>query len=366
MSRPLVAFMLLAIVSLANANSYAAPQIGEVVFHADFDAAGDLNSWTGADQPGIRLEQRDSGAKCLSVERPKAAGPGSRGVRVRLPLEKFRGTRVRVEALVRAEDVARPPNAYNGVEVMLHAVAPGGQRWSQRNGVFGTFDFKPIGFVAEVPADATGASLILGLEKTTGRVWFDEVTITVVGVRRSVPAEKPVGPVYKGHDAVRLRGAMIGHHVTEADLRVLGGQWKANHVRWQLIWGGFPHGPADRASVEEYRRWLDGTLDRLDGLLPVCKELGIHVLIDMHTPPGGRDAAKRCRMFHEKRLQDAFVESWEMIARRYRGNAAVWGYDLVNEPVEGTVGIGLMDWHALADATARRIRQIDPDQAKQS
>ena len=42
---------------------------------------------------------------------------------------------------------------------------------------------------------------------------------------------------------------MIGPRVTEADLRVLGGEWKANHVRWQLIWGGFAHSPADSASV---------------------------------------------------------------------------------------------------------------------
>ena len=54
---------------------------------------------------------------------------------------------------------------------------------------------------------------------------------------------------------------------------------------------------------------------------------------------------------------------WEMIARRYRCKKAVWGYDLVNEPVEGVVPEGLMGWHALATATARKIRQIDPDHA---
>jgi len=362
-SFPAVGLVLAGLLAITGIVRADAPHPGDVVFQADFEAADGLGGWEGARQPGIRLEQRTPTSKCLYVERAAAAGPGSHGVRVRLPLERLRGTRVRVEAMVKAENVAEPPNPWNGVEVMLHAVAPDGQHWAQQNGVFGTFDFKPVRFITGVPPDATEARLILGLEQTTGRVWFDDVKITVIGARRSVPAEKPTGPVYKGHDLPRLRGAMISPRVTEADLRVLGGQWKANHVRWQLNWGGFPHGPADRASVEEYRRWLDSSLDHLDGLLPVCEELGIMVLIDLHTPPGGRNEAKECRMFKEQRFQDAFVEVWEMIARRYRSNKTVWGYDLVNEPVEGVVPEGLMGWHALATKTALKIRQIDPDHA---
>ena len=41
----------------------------------------------------------------------------------------------------------------------------------------------------------------------------------------------------------------------------------------------------------------------------------------------------------------------------------VWGYDLVNEPCEGTVGEGCLDWQALATATAKRVRAIDPEHA---
>jgi len=353
----------LAAISLTVATASAGPRVGDVVFRTDFEGLDALSAWEGAGQPGIRLQQRTPASKCLHVERPRTAGPGSHGVRVRLPLTKLRGTRVRVEALVKAEDVAEPPHPWNGVEVMLHTVAPSGHHWAQQSGVFGTFDFKPVRFVTGVPPDATEAWLILGLEQTTGRVWFDDVKISIIGARRSVPAEKPTGPVYKGHDVPRLRGAMISPRMTEADLRVLGGEWKANHVRWQLNWGGFPHGPADKASVEEYRRWLDSALDHLDRLLPVCEELGILVLIDLHTPPGGRNPAKECRMFQEPRFQEAFVEVWEMIARRYRGKKAVWGYDLVNEPVEGVVPEGLMGWHGLATATARKVRRIDPDHA---
>lgn len=347
----------------AAARTDAAPKVGDVVFSATFDDADALATWEGSGNPAIRLEPRDGGTFCVRVDRPMSAGAGSTGVRMRLPVENLRGARVRVEALVKAENVARPPQPWNGVECMLHTVAPAGQRWSQQNDVFGTFDWKPVGFTTEVPADATEAWLVLGLEATTGRAWFDNVKITVLGLRRSVPAEKPQGPIYKGHNRPRLRGAMIGTRVDEEDLRVLAGQWGANHIRWQLLWGGFPHSPADTASVEEYRRWLDTELARLDRLLPVCQELGVLVLIDLHTPPGGRNEAKECRMFHDPQFQQAFLDVWRTIARRYQGNDVIWGYDLVNEPVEGIVPEGWLDWRTLAEKTARMIRELGDNHA---
>jgi len=338
---------------------------GEIVFRTDFDEPDGLGQigWSPVQQPGVSLVAGHAGTRSLCVDRPEKEGAGYRSVRAKLPLDKLRGTRVRVEALIKAEGVAKPPNPWNGVKCMLHSVAPDGPRWQQQNSVFGAFDWKRVEFVAEVPADATEAWLILGLEQTTGKAWFDDLTMTVVGRRRTRPAEKPAGPVYKGHDRPRLRGAMIGPHVTEADLRVFGGQWKANHVRWQLIWGGFPHSPADKGDLPAYDAWLESALAHLDRLLPVCREVGIHVVVDLHTPPGGRDASSECRIFKEKRFQDAFLAVWEKIARRYRGNPTVWGYDLVNEPVEGVVPEGLMDWRTLATATAKKVRAVDSEHA---
>jgi len=245
---------------------------------------------------------------------------------------------------------------------MLHTVAPSGHQWPQQGRTWGTFDWVRTRFKAGVPRDATEAWLVLGLENTTGKVWFDDVRVTVAALPRS-PKPVAAGPAYKGHNLPRLRGAMINTNLTEADLRVFGGEWKANHVRWQLTWGGFPRSPADKGDLPAYDAWLEGTLRHVDRLLPVCEELGILVLIDLHTPPGGRNDANECRIFHEKRFQDKFLEVWEKIAKRYRGQKAVWGYDLVNEPVEGSVGEGLLDWQDLAERTAKLVRGLDPDHA---
>jgi hypothetical protein len=343
--------------------SFSSATAAEPIYETDFDSPAAVESWIGIGSPGVQLLPGLEGSKSLSVQIPSSEGPKSRNARFRLSLEKLRGTRVRVEATVRAEGVSQPPNPWNGVKVMLHTAGPEGQKWQQQNSVYGTFDWKLVRFLASVPADAASATLILGLEQVTGSVWIDDVRVTVVRRRRSAEEPARVGPIYKGHDLPRLRGVMIGRHVGADDLRELGGEWKANHVRWQLIWGGFPHGPADNGDLEAYGKWLESELERLDALLPVCEEAGIHVLIDLHTPPGGRNRAKDCNLFHEARFQESFVRLWEKIAARYRGNKTVWGYDLVNEPVEGMVGEGLMDWHALATETARRVRKIDPDHA---
>jgi endoglucanase len=188
------------------------------------------------------------------------------------------------------------------------------------------------------------------------------ILLTLPAAVRCEPA--PAREPYKGHDLPRLRGAMIGTRLTEADLRVLGGQWKANLIRWQLTWGGFPRSPADTAELSAYEVWLNSALDRLDAMLPLCDELGIKVVIDLHTPPGGRNPADNtCRLFAVKEFQEAFARLWEQMARRYRDNRVIWGYDLVNEPVEGSLAEGLMDWQTLAAKTARRVRAIDTDHA---
>jgi endoglucanase len=348
--------ILAAIFFILSLNALADPVMEEPF--ATPDAA---QHWEGLKAPHCRMESARGGF-ALRIEAPSGVTSHA-STRRALPLEMLRGTRVRIEALVKAEGVTTPPMPYNGIKVMLNTHSPSGQTWEQQNSVHGSFDWKRVGFTARVPEDATAAWLVLGLEAVNGIAWFDEVKVTVVGRSRTRPAQPASGVAFKGHNESRLRGAMISPNVTAEDLQVLGGQWGANHVRWQLLWGGFPHSPADKGDLAAYDAWLEGALKHLDELLPVCERLGIKVVIDLHTPPGGRNEAKECRLFHEKRFQDSFIAWWEKIARRYRGRKTVWGYDLVNEPVEGIVGEGLMDWRALADATARRVRALDSDHA---
>jgi aryl-phospho-beta-D-glucosidase BglC (GH1 family) len=253
--------------------------------------------------------------------------------------------------------------------MMLVLDGPGGKKWLQHDGIQGTFDWKEIAFIAAIPEDITEAMLMLGMENTTGTVWFDDIKMTVIGKKPTRPADKPTAPAYKGHELPRLRGVMIQpDSFKQDDLDLLAGKWKANHVRWQLLWNGFPNGPADTATVEEFDAWIDKQCEQLDKMLPELERYGVRVTLDLHTPPGGRlpqDQGSAMRMFQEKKFQDAFVAVWQKLARKYKDTKMIWCYDILNEAVEGEMSgeAGILPWRELALKTSKEIRKIDPVKA---
>jgi len=201
-----------------------------------------------------------------------------------------------------------------------------------------------------VPTNASSARLVLGLEQVSGKVWFDDVRFLVAKPTVRREAKPVVGPPFTGRDVPRLRGAMIGPDIDAAGLRVLGRDWGANLIRWQLIRHGRPGQPA---SVDDYDAWLEGELDKLDAALPLCRADGLYVVVDLHSPPGGKPTSggyigSDDRLFTDPACQEKFVRVWERIATRYRGARSIWGFDLVNEPVEDFVEEGCDDWQSLA------------------
>jgi hypothetical protein len=248
---------------------------------------------------------------------------------------------------------------------MLALETPDRKLWPQAEVGTGTFDWQRVAFTVRLPTNASQATLVLGLEQVTGKVWFDDVRITVARppVRREAAA--PAGPPFRGHTLPRLRGAMISPNIDAAGLRVLGRDWKANLIRWQLIRHGRPGQPS---SLEDYDVWLEGELKKLDAALPHCREHGLHVVVDLHSPPGGKATVSGYigsddRLFTDPACQDKLVRVWERIATRYQDAPPIWGYDLVNEPVEDLVEEGCDDWQGLAERVARAIRAIDPVRA---
>lgn len=83
----------------------------------------------------------------------------------------------------------------------------------------------------------------------------------------------------------------------------------------------------------------------LDNLVGWCKAHGVYVILDMHGAPGGQtgqniddSANDQPELFQQTKFQDRLVELWKNIARRYKDEPAVAGYDLLNEPLPGRTG----------------------------
>ncbi|MBN2450307.1 MAG: cellulase family glycosylhydrolase [Lentisphaeria bacterium] len=334
-----------------------APELakGTVIFQTNFEGADALKDWPGATGhgPGYRS------ARSLFIERPAGSPPGSACARMRLPVEKMRGYLLHFSGMVKAENVTEKPKSWNGIKFMVPIVTESSKAWPQGSIGVGSFDWRRVVFPVRVPEDAVEVSIYLGLESVTGKVWFDDIKVTVRKPPFVATPRRAGGPVYKGHDLPRLRGAMVSPNVDEESLRVLGRDWNANLVRWQLV-GWRPKGKT--LDLTAYDAWLEGELKKLDAALPLCEKYGLMVVVDLHCGPRGSDESGR-GLFNDAACQERFVEVWKGMARKYKDAKAVWGYDLLNEPSEGAVQEDLADWEELSERTAKAIRAIDADTA---
>ena len=355
----LLIITLLSIATDVNAAKKMPPKPGDLVFKTDFDLPGERQAWSHAG--GVKWQKGYHGTTSLFITVP-VGQQTSRGCMVRLPLDvtRFRGCLLQFECMVKADHVSKPRNVWNGVKFMLHYKSKAsGPYWRNQNGMFGTFVWKKLLFLAPIAPDATNAGIFLGLQDSTGMVGFDAIKISVYQVFPKRPQLlSSSSPFFKGYSVPRLRGVMSPNTFHEEDLRVLGLEWNANVIRWQLKHKGVRYG-ADR-NLKKYDRWLDWKLDELDKVLKACQRYGLKVVIDMHSPPGGRNHNGDFAIFHEPLYQEHFITLWKKIARRYKDNPAVWGYDLVNEPRQNKPSpVGVSNYIDTQVRAAKAIRSID-------
>ncbi len=77
----------------------------------------------------------------------------------------------------------------------------------------------------------------------------------------------------------------------------------------------------------------------LDNVIYWAKKYKIYVILDMHAAPGCQnpdwhsDSNGRIRLFKNKKYQDRTIQLWDCIAKRYKNEGTIAGYDLLNEPV---------------------------------
>jgi hypothetical protein len=349
----------MAVATTTCAVAGVAPQRGDVAFQTSFETTEERAAWSTAGF-ATYVPGRD-GTTALRVRVAPEDAKGGHMVALPLDVAPYRGCKLLFECMAKAEGATKPPAEYLGVKFMLHYESESsGPLWKNENDVHGTFDWRKLQFSVRVAPDAKNASLSLGLQDSSGSAWFDDLRVTVLQgpvVRPLPPANPP--PAYRGHDLPRLRGVMSPTTFRDEDLRVLGQEWKANLIRWQLVrnWG---KSGTDR-DLAEYDRWIGGKLDELDRVLEAAGRYGVNVVIDIHSPPGGRHANNDLAMLHEPEYLAHWISVWERIALRYKGNKAVWAYDLINEPVLAIPAEGKPDEIEAQVQCARSIRVIDAD-----
>ncbi len=105
----------------------------------------------------------------------------------------------------------------------------------------------------------------------------------------------------------------------------------------------------------------------LDRVIRWAGEEHLYIILDMHAAPGGQtgknidDSDGYPWLFSDTSAQQHTIDVWGRLARHYRDNPTVLGYDLLNEPIPNYPGLEKYnaDLEPLYKRISAAIRQVD-------
>jgi endoglucanase len=105
----------------------------------------------------------------------------------------------------------------------------------------------------------------------------------------------------------------------------------------------------------------------LDRVIGWARQENLYIILDLHAAPGGQtgknidDSDGYPWLFSDPSAQQLTIEIWQRLARHYRNNPTVLGYDLLNEPIPNYPGLERFNasLEPLYKRIAGAIRQVD-------
>lgn len=104
----------------------------------------------------------------------------------------------------------------------------------------------------------------------------------------------------------------------------------------------------------------------LDRVIDLCAKHGIYTILDLHTAPGGQntdwhsDAGTHIAKFWDhKDFQDRAIWLWVELAKHYKDNTWIAGYNPLNEPTDSKHTRVIAFYDRVYDA----IRSVDTNHA---
>lgn len=117
---------------------------------------------------------------------------------------------------------------------------------------------------------------------------------------------------------------------------------------------------------EKTERYNECHLKYIDTLIDWCKTYQIYVILDLHGAPGGQTGANiddsendQPDLFTYERNKQLTVALWRMLARRYKDEWIVAGYDLLNEPLPEWFSAHNGEVMPLYQEITKAIREVD-------
>lgn len=154
----------------------------------------------------------------------------------------------------------------------------------------------------------------------------------------------------------------LDNYITREDIFYLK-RIGANHIRLPFHYKLF--------TQDEYMGDRNQGFKYFDRIIKWSKEADIYVLFDMHCAPGGQtgdnidDSEGYPFLFQSDISKDEMVRIWVEIAKRYKDEPIVLGYDLLNEPIAHYFKEDYdklkPELFPLYKRTIEEIRKVDPD-----
>ncbi len=153
------------------------------------------------------------------------------------------------------------------------------------------------------------------------------------------------------------------NHVRKIDIDSLK-SWGFNSVRLPMHYNLFTL-PIEEEPIVGQNTWLTRGFELTDSLLSWCKQNEMYVILDLHAAPGGqgRDEGisdydpQKPSLWESQENKDKTVALWKRIAKYYKDEPWIAGYDLINEPnwpLEGNIALRDL-YYSLTDS----IRSVD-------
>lgn len=171
--------------------------------------------------------------------------------------------------------------------------------------------------------------------------------------------ERMVAELLGAEEAAGFWRAYRERYVAEADIRRIAEEG-FNSVRVPFNARMLLEG---ELNAEGYNEAALALLDRVVGW---CRKWNVYAILDMHGAPGGQTGANiddserdQPELFMRADYRQAAIDMWRMLARRYRDEWIVAGYDLLNEPLPEYHGAYNGEVQPLYRDMIRAIREED-------
>lgn len=321
----------------------------------------------------------DAKEKIVKVSIPHEAkvSNATEGVRFILDSSKVAGKTIRFSFRMKTQDVRRVGSEpYHNAKLLLAGATKNDAYFKGSKGLTGTSDWTEVVWRIPFYADNIRLSAIFGLQNCSGTAWFKDLRAEVCDpyevfrLRQNLPENFRCEYSPAVRNTPRLRGVVAEYYVFDdpAALDCLT-EWKVNVIR---LWLGTKEGNLNYATYEQE---MERQFRRLKELCPEFRKRGIRIIMTFRVP-GGRfsnpkvfgtagDISRRdnersaFRLFESEEWLNLFIRIWEMAAKTFRDEPAVWAYDLLNEPVQtAECRWGYLEVQKKA---AEAIRRIDPE-----